>query len=297
MANTVRTLSFELRIIDSVEDCETADGAQGAGKAYRSVEARPSVDGMPLHDGYVFDVSPLIGYGLRNASTDLYTCSCGIAGCAGIHDEVELQVSDDAMVWLFPEVPFRKTLPAALFPANQPLAVRFDREQYRQALQSLEAQLLALAADGGTPVILAPTTYPDFSKSLADSFAASRKWADRVLERQAQRQALFGVFYDQEVLIRFPNGAQRLMSIVHLAQNLSYDEFAVSGRDQDEILSGSILPSWHADTANLFAAVRSLSWEEADGMLFRTPGDLAPGSVGADEWAHVELALFKPAEA
>ena len=42
---------------------------------------------------------------------DLYTCSCGVAGCAGFHDEVELSVDGQALTWQIPLEPYRDLMP------------------------------------------------------------------------------------------------------------------------------------------------------------------------------------------
>jgi hypothetical protein len=267
MAGAIHSLSFNVFVVDLVDD----SSEEGTGLPYRLLEARPLIDGVALLNGYVFDVAPLIGYGLRDVDIDLYTCGCGVAGCAGIHDEVQLRVSAASVTWTFPEEPFRKGFSAELFPADAPLTLRFARKQYRQALKSVEAELLALAADGGAPVVLAAgSPYPDLKTPLKKVLKSVRKHASRWLGSVAREKDLFGELLNQEVLVRFANGALRVIPVTNFGYHLAFEEAEATGGARDYILADKYLPVWKNDTASLIAAVRATNWELIREVMFRT---------------------------
>jgi hypothetical protein len=274
MAGTVHFLSFKVFVVDQVDSSPEEDGT---GQPYRVLEARPMVDGVPLLEGYVFDIAPLIGYGLRDVDTDLYTCGCGVAGCAGIHEHVQLRADRSLMTWTFPEEPFRKELAAGMFPAEAPLTLRFAKKQYRQALKLVEAEMLALAADGGAPVVLAAgSAYPDLRTPLKKVLKSVRKRANKWLASVAREKQLFGELLDQEVLVNFPNGALRIIPVTNFAYHLAYEEEERTGVARDDLLGDTYLPGWKRDTASLIAAVRATNWDLIREVMFRT-------SRGGDE--------------
>jgi hypothetical protein len=287
MASALRSLSFKVFIADLVSSED-----DGPGLPYRLLEARPLVDGEPLLKGYVFDIAPLIGYGLRDVDTDLYTCGCGVAGCAGIHDHVQLRVDRGLMTWTFPEDPFRKGFAAELFPAEAPLTLRFAKKQYRQALKSVEAELLALAADGGAPVVLAAgSAYPDLNTPLKKVLKSVRKHANRWLASVAREKQLFGELLNQEVLVRFPNGALRIIPVTNFAYHLAYEEEERTGVARDDILADTYLPEWKRDTGSLIAAVRATNWDLIREVMFRTSrggDDIEPAR---EQWAAAVFTL------
>jgi hypothetical protein len=288
MACAVHSLSFKVFVVDLVDSSED----DGPGRPYRVLEARPLVNDVPLLDGYVFDIAPLIGYGLRDVGTDLYTCGCGVAGCAGIHDHVQLRVDDEAMTWTFPEEPFRKELAADLFPTDKPLTLRFDKTQYRKALRRVEAELLALAADGGAPVVLAAgSAYPDLDTPLKRVLKAARKQSNKWLARLAREKKLFGDLLDKEVLVRFPSGAMRTIPVTSFAYRLAFEEGEANGVESEDLLADKYLPGWKRDTATLIAAVRAAPWELAREVMYRTArgGDALEPAL--EQWAAAVFTL------
>jgi hypothetical protein len=288
MADAFHSLSFNVVVVDLVDSSD--EGAPA--RPYRLLEARPLVDGTPLLDGYVFDVAPLIGYGLRDVETDLYTCSCGVAGCAGIHENVQLRVDRDSVAWTFPEEPFRKEMCAELFPADAPLTVRFERKQYKQALRDVEAELLALAADGGAPVVLAAgSAYPDLSTPLKKVLKNIRRQANDWLARIAYEKELFGELLDKEVLVRFPCGAMRVIPVTSFAYDLAFEEGEATGVESDDLLADKYLPDWRKDTTGLIAAVRAAPWELVRDVMYRTSRGGAELEAAPEQWADAQFTL------
>lgn len=261
MPQKFSTLSFDLH----VEDEEFIDDSTPAAhpRKYRSVEARPRVDGVPLTKAYVFDTRAVLGYGARSGETDLFTCSCGVAGCAGIFDCVSIDVSDQAVGWTFPKEPFRGALSPALFAPDAALTVCFERAHYEAALETLKAELLSLASDGGLPVILAPESFPDFDTSMADTLEAATQWATRCLEREARRHALFGPLLGVDVDVGFPDGLRGAVSVESLAYTVAFDVAEARDLDADEVLEAEVAPAFRTGEAAVLAALRALSWDSA----------------------------------
>ena len=119
---------------------------------------------------------------------DLYTCSCGVAGCAGFHDEVELSVDGQALTWQIPLEPYRDLMPDAPW-SDDGLRVRFDRAQYLQALDSLEQQLLQLEAAEGQ-LGLAPIGCEELITDIPPLAASLARGREYRLERQQLEEAL-----------------------------------------------------------------------------------------------------------
>lgn len=189
MTHDYRTLSFRLNITTQTSEKFGQAGASIDGPQYREVEPRPLVDGMPLSRSYWFDALALLTWGTHSGAVDLFTCSCGVAGCAGIFEDTLVEVTDTCVAWTFPEDPFRGKLHEGFFAAGAPLTVRFERAQYDSALQALEQELLALAADGGLPVVIAPELpeIADLDKPLATVLEQARARVAAARERAAPR--------------------------------------------------------------------------------------------------------------
>lgn len=194
-------LSFGIQIEDVAAEPDDDIGA------HRAIQVVPEVDGIIVSFA-VFDALSVIAHHLTSASFDLFTCSCGVAGCAGIFKEVALCVTDETVSWTFPEEPFRGRLDAALFPADRPLRLVFDKAQYAQALSDLWERLLAVEAEGPTPVAVQPDCYPDLSEPLGTQLKQCQAGVAAWRARMAERAALYREFIDAEVRIQLRSGAE-----------------------------------------------------------------------------------------
>lgn len=107
-----------------------------------AAEIYPRVNGVPLLDidgNYMFDSGVTAQLGVQNAMFSPFTCSCGDAACAGIHEQVSMEVENGVVTWRFPEEPFRHTLNQKLFPEGQPLILKFDLAQYEENIKQLSS--------------------------------------------------------------------------------------------------------------------------------------------------------------
>jgi len=148
-------LTFELT--ESFEEALSFDEATTGGR-YLRVEVSPLIDGCPLlaSGGLVFDALSVLVSGATSAELDLYTCSCGVAGCAGIFEDCQCLVTEDSVNWRFPEEPFAKW-----FAPGMPLEIHFSLPGYVAALARLEGDLEARRAACGAPLLLAPCELVD----------------------------------------------------------------------------------------------------------------------------------------
>lgn len=171
-------LSFDLA--ESFEESLSWD-EESPGTRYLRVQVSPRINGQPLlpDGGLVFDALRVLVVGIACAELDLYTCGCGVAGCAGIFEDCQTVVSDDSVIWRFPEVPF-----AARFAPGIPLELRFSRADYAAALASLEANLEARRQACGVPVMLAPCETVD-DREISDAAGTFGEY----LEAQRARYA------------------------------------------------------------------------------------------------------------
>jgi hypothetical protein len=176
------------------------------------ITVTPVIDGTPMPNIGVFDAVDMLIYGASTAESELYTCSCGNAGCAGFHEPVQLQAVGETMTWLFPERPFRAQLGPALVPsivpAEVPLAVMFDREQYVKALATLESDLAAAFKASPIPAVVIPGWSCEQlgAKSFRAMLKAARKrraeWdASRLARANAE-----GPLRDLQYQVHLPKG-------------------------------------------------------------------------------------------
>lgn len=268
------------------------------GLPYLAVSVTPLLDGEPLGDD-VFDAARLLAAGTRPHALDIFTCSCGVAGCVGIHDKAELQVSSDQVSWQFPEEPFRERIQPSRAPkdSSAPLHYVFARPQYEQAMSQLRRDLVELEARGGLPVALAPCAYPVAGTRLADHLD---HYAARYWEYQSDLEwdkTHFGALYTQAVELCFPGGIAYRASVVTLAYQLAYAHAASSGDTQDNAedsyLIREVLPVFHSGTAAILLEVASIPWPEMMLLLgvHAAPEGVfpeVPDSPDGGEWAVVE---------
>lgn len=96
------------------------------------------VNGVDLHeyiDPYILVENMNDGRSPEYEYSEFYvlSCSCGVAGCAGIHDGVYIDESDDNLYWRIPvEMGYQKTrlMEGAVY--------SFNKEQYIEAFNNVE---------------------------------------------------------------------------------------------------------------------------------------------------------------
>lgn len=219
MSRPVHTLSFD--ITTSHQEAEFGEGA------YLAIAVRARVDGQSPYGAEdrenVFDAVSVLVQGTRAGELDIYTCTCGVAGCAGIHEEVVVEVDDAQVRWRFPEDPFRKRLSLALLPEGEPLVLAFDRAQYSAALADLTQRIEALTAQLGHAYNVLPASSPLdtrgetlFSRVVADY----RNRSDAYRLDVSEREAADGALRDFIIETTLPNGFVLRCDLEELARKL-----------------------------------------------------------------------------
>lgn len=80
-------------------------------------------------------VEVLSVYKYRFAEFDMFTCSCGVAGCAGFQTPVIHEVSNEIVTWTFPSGNDYKT---------EKKVYHFDKQQFNNAFIELNKEMLSL---------------------------------------------------------------------------------------------------------------------------------------------------------
>jgi hypothetical protein len=201
----VAKLGFEW--VASIVEASPEDGLP----KHAVFSVQPLVDGARLHDpgkSHVFDALSVVSAGLGGGSCDIFTCSCGVAGCAGIHEDVRIEVFGDEVSWVFPERPFRNSF-SLRFQGAHEFEVVFDKAQYAQELSRLVRSLEDEAAKMGLPYLTEPCEHPSpdaLALGLADFAAKCKIGADEWREQSRARSKAAGRLSDWSIEARLSNG-------------------------------------------------------------------------------------------
>lgn len=129
---------------------------------YNSLEAHILVDDKPIlvNSGVVVDISQLIVQYTTPEEIYIHTCGCTVAGCAGIHDPIQLVADDTSVSWIFPETFYRDHInPEFGFTKHNTLKFTFNRTEYTQALDRCVDEIAAYQS-GDLPIVIMPATDP-----------------------------------------------------------------------------------------------------------------------------------------
>lgn len=282
----IRKLSFELSFAD--------DKAED-GRPYRVAHISPRLDGRFMfgdnQPGPLFDALTVIVRGCAEPSTlDLFTCSCGVAGCAGIFDDVAIGVTSNQVTWTFPEEYFREALSPHLFPDDVPMTVQFSRRQYQEALDGLEYQLNEAEKSAGVPVVVPPDSHPDESLDVPFETLMA-EYRERYSNWRAEcklRAARYGNRAYQEVAVTFPNGECFGASLENVVDAL------VPADEDDDLYIESRLPAILSDEAVLFSLMKAASWETFYNCMWHS-GDTPETEASPEDlekmWPDAQISL------
>lgn len=260
------TLTFSITVVETEDD---------EGRKVPVAEVTPLVNGKPVlphSNSRPFDALAVLQRRDDRGEFDLYTCSCGVAGCAGIFEPVRLLSENGDVTWALPEEPYRTALDAAQ--EGLPLALSFKRRQYLAALDGLEVELLQLA-ESNAGMRVAPFSGYGTEMPLKQILRDGRDWH---LVQHAREIAFENAFQPLlsaglAVVIR----ADELTSFWLTPQLLSY---LVSSREEpieDRKAAWARLVSELQVDAG--AALRALDWDE-----LRTYAQ--PWSVEGARWCY-----------
>lgn len=134
----VNKLSFTLEVKDLKLESDQQESLD-----FKQAFVVFEIDGKPLNKvGQEFDFAEIIASSFFGHDFYLFTCSCGVPGCANYHNPVELAIIEDQnlVYWTFPQEPGYKELEGEVY--------KFDLKAYLQLIESLQTQLIALNEKG-----------------------------------------------------------------------------------------------------------------------------------------------------
>ena len=102
------------------------------------------VDGTRLGEGYVLDIRRLAEALTSEGEHFIFTCGCGDAGCAGIHEGVQSRISGD-QVSLAGSLPKGGTFSAVLLASQA-------RKAVAEALEAVAPVAAAMDGEEGYPI-------------------------------------------------------------------------------------------------------------------------------------------------
>lgn len=266
-------------------------------------EVTPIVNGTPVSTGWTFDTVALL---VRNQCDyhlfDLFTCSCGVAGCAGINDEIHLRVGPTEVQLQIPrQAPFLARFIPTHFPdAEAALVWTFEAAAYHQALADLVVRLQALdAANPGTPVTMwADDGVPDRrpTEDIATQMANAHKWFAQSRARTEGEKAYHGVLYCAGLEMNIQDATYK-MQVHNLFSSVADTLFGEDPEDEDadklrdEWLDEQVV-YYRDHPQELIALFKSLPWErfEEDGYMFHANSTSLVQAL-ADQWPNVDVAL------
>ena len=266
----------------------------------------PIVNGNVLSTGWVFDTTALlvrknIGYHLFN----MFTCSCGEAGCAGIHDEVHVRVQTDIVQWQFPrQSPFIETLVPGYFASvDNPLVWTFEASAYTEALallvtmlEKLETETLDMSVElwpqDGRPND-APT-----QKVLIQLETAERGFND-YSEKKKDARAYWGALYSASLAIAVDDATYSISVRDFLEVVCDKIHEKIDDNETDEELN-NVRDTWKQEQTGYFKTrpeefvtlFKSMPWEELRnvGYVWSADSDRILERVGS-LWPNVNAYL------
>lgn len=304
----VSLLSFQLSIEnepyeDALVDGVHVDDPQTLAPAIpvsvpRAV-VRPLVNGRPVCARYLFDASALLTQRDVSGPVDLFTCTCGEPGCAGLFDDTVLEVEGPLVHWHFPEDPFRSTLGENWFTSAEPLTFTFTREQYLHALAGLTVGLVANERELGEPLALSPVEDRP-TEPLLERLAAWQEDFRAGAAAMSQRLDTFGPLLGEDLVATLDSNIEIRMPAWTVALTLADHrvEPMLDGRARDtamqEALMHDIVPSMLLSRDNVIRAARELGLIELEDWALV---DFSASAVGVDLPEMEDLAEpFKQAE-
>lgn len=152
------------------------------------------INGKPLftNPDQIVDTMGLLLWSQDTGNFDLLTCTCGVAGCAGFHEEVTVTGSEDesgrkVVEWSIPECGYSGRVSRAL--GAGPWTFRFDRAQLVAETDAIAAQLLELETRNGSVEYSPPEqVYEDCPPPEPFAVVLARGQARRARELRAAQQ-------------------------------------------------------------------------------------------------------------
>lgn len=165
------------------------------------------VNGRALFVGErpVVDTLSLLVCSGQTGGFDLLTCTCGVPGCAGFHEEVEVLADAHSVRWHIPAQGYSGALHES-FGAG-PWTFEFERQSFEQAITQAEILVLEAEKNAGAPLALCPWepwADDDTEKvpPVADVLRKSRARFEHTLRQQRCFEQAFGDMAKKDLLVQ-----------------------------------------------------------------------------------------------
>lgn len=307
-ASPVRVLSFSITSERRLDFEYVGESREELEVEKQVVIVRPLVDGKPITDAYVFDVVDMITLGPDDTEFYPFTCSCGVAGCAGIYAPTIQKTENGILSWYLPDEEhdgFRSNVNTEVIAPDQPLVLSFDKEQFEKAVADLETSLIALNVTQEVPLML-ELGFNSIEIPWSQYFDECRKrhkdWQDQLAERKAR----FGNLFGGDVIASFNNGMKVSFTVTELVFELTSSNCnQIHRNDVFDFEEIRLLNIFRNDEKAMLKAIKHLSWEQVSplGCWFYeddysehdcTPKDDASLSQELWEKAMLEVKHFVP---
>ncbi len=104
-----------------------------SGNRQRTIEPQILVDGLPFHADYTVDIFEAAASCRKEGEFFIFTCGCGVPGCAGIYQGVQVRHSDDFIYWKLPN-PLDQNRQSESVERNVEDEFVFSKKQYAEAV-------------------------------------------------------------------------------------------------------------------------------------------------------------------
>lgn len=249
----------------------------------RMLNIQATVDGQVLGTSLVLDFALLLVYGLSDAEDlDIFTCSCGNAGCAGVYDSARISVYQDKLRWHFPYSVAKEVAPTFAVEAGQELVITFDSQAYAAELARVLADCEAIRTqepanlfgldEGDTP-----------GATIAELIDERREYRLRWDKSVAYRLAVWGEDRNAELVVQVPGSTESIPVLLEwLAVDLAQRAGAESEEEVEALVASTIAPTLRASPGQALAAAQVMTWDEFVSIGLHGAAGPAGGTWPAD---------------
>lgn len=235
------------------------------GEKYTLLNVRPVVNGINLiESAFSFDISQILAQRAAPGSPDIFTCGCGCAGCAGIHEECYLTADENSVSWQFPSDPFEKNINPSLRKDRDALTFVFERNQYLDSLNSIASAMIVEAELASTPVHYhcdLVYSVDDLIGSIPERLIEDKVHFERRLERERQRQACFRELTGSSMEIALGQGIVLEIGVENLLRRVA-DDSGYEDEAATAYVSKNLVPMAISDPAYLQGLIEEMTWEQ-----------------------------------
>lgn len=247
--------------------------------------------GMPV------DIYSLLGSRGLSVGICVLTCSCGVAGCAGFHEDVVQSWGPDEVEWAFSAEDYQKVLPFLHPSADSPgnLVLKFSTKELEAALDNLTEALTKLLLVG--PVEGVSKSPAKFLSSLTEC----RERTEELLARDKREQKSFGELWGTTLVACFPQGSVLECSGSQLLKHILCEQADAEGltlyAEVDDWLVEQLESVWRPSIAQspeaFLKKVAACRWDDISIYWSGVAGPKRPSGL---LWAKAKLSLQYPAE-